>query len=519
LPIEKEKEDTMNTKLNILTAVIISLLLGFQYFVSLNSQQSLPSEEWSRSFESTTDAGNYALMKSVPTESGYATSLLDFDKMDLLTCSEDLQCNQVWSNSELNPYKNTWSDGETSYFIKEDSLILSTSSGEKTIAENVENFSKSDETLMYWHKDQQVVIQRKDHEPIVYTTEYPIYTGSIANEQIFIVTKTANNNEFKVINGKNEFKELFNFPVKSNENIISMSFTYEEDTGGRILLDTEIKSGDTRTKILRNLPFDLSENQTPSFTKLEFFDKETRAELFDIRSPFLFQGENGSSITFSAHMYDKFGDKVNKIFSGNYIDSPIEVSAVTKKGDFFIKPTFLNDQTIAYFRLNGNEKKLMYSSSTDEKITESGTILEGDFKEAFYALISLLFVGMILLLLSFTWLVPGLGIGFGTLAFLQKLHKPYAFVASLYVTVIALVITQLILFATVLHPEKIVLKAPYLTENWQVFLVIILAGIGCILPLLLSRTKVTDDNCNVLILKITGLNLSISFLVLGPYFI
>lgn len=508
----------MYTKLNILTAVIISLLLGFQFFVSLKSQQSLPSAEWSRSFESTVDAGNYALLRSVPTESGYATSLLDFDKIDLLTCSEDLLCNQVWSNSELNPYKNTWSDGENSYFIKEDSLIHSTLNGEKTIAENVENFSKSDETLMYWLKDQQVVIQRKDHEPIVYTAEYPIYTGIVVNEQIFIVTKTANNNEFKVMNGMNEFKELFNFLVKSNENIISMSFTYDEDTGGRILLDTEIKSGDTRTKVLRILPFDLSENQTPSFTKLEFFDKESGAELFDIRAPYLHQGENGSSITFSAHMYDKFGDKVNKIFSGNYIDSPIEVSAVTKKGDLFIKPTFLNDQMIAYFRLNGNEKKLMYSSSTDEKLTESGTILEGDLKEAFYALISLLFVGLILLLLSFTWLVPGLGLGFGTLAFLQKLHKPYAFVVSLYVTVLALVITQLILFATVLHPEKIILKAPYLTENWHVFLVVILAGIGCILPLLLSRTKVTDDNCNVLILKITGLNLSILFIVLGPYF-
>lgn len=508
----------MKTKLKILTTVIISLLLGFQFFVSLKSQQSLPSAEWSRSFNSNVDVGKYALMKSVPTESGYATSLLDFDKMDLLTCSEDLECNQVWSNSELNPYKNTWSDGETSYFIKEDSLIHSTSNGEKTIAENVENFSKSDGTLMYWLKDQQVVIQRESHQPIVYTAEYPIYTGIVANEQIFIVTKTANNNEFKLITENNEFKELFTFPVKSNENIISMSFTYDEETGGQILLDTEIKSGDTRTKVLRNLPFDLSEDQSPSFTKLEFFDKESGAELFDIRAPFLYQGKNGSHITFSAHMYDKYGDKVNKIFSGNYPDSPTEVSAVTKKGDLFIKPTFLNEQTIAYFKLNGNERTLMYSSSTDEKITESGTIQEGDLKEALYALIGLLFVGMILLLLSFTWLVPGLGIGFGTLTFLQKLHKPYAFVVSLYVTVIALVITQLILFATVLHPEKIVLKAPYLTENWHVFLVVILAGIGCILPLLLSRTKVTDENGNVLILQITGLNLSILFLVLGPYF-
>jgi hypothetical protein len=285
------------------------------------------------------------------------------------------------------------------------------------------------------------------------------------------------------------------------------------------LLDSEIKSGDTRIKALRNATFDLTENQNPAFTKLEFFDKESGAELFDIRSPFLYKGDNGSSITLSAYMYNKFGEKVNKIFVGNYSQSPIEVSAVTKKGDLYVEPTFLNDQTIAYFRLNGSERELMFSSSTDEKIAQSDTVLKGDLKEAFYSLITLLFVGLLLLLLSFTWIVPALGLGYGTLALLQKMRKPFAFSVSLYVNTIGLVFSQLLLFSTVLHPEKIVLKAPYLTEDWHVSIVVIIAGMGCLLPVLLSRTKVTEDNCNLLILYTTGLNLFILFLLLGPYFI
>ncbi|MDX1806801.1 MAG: hypothetical protein R3267_07235 [Paenisporosarcina sp.] len=509
----------MNNKLKIITFIMILLLISFQYSVVLDSQKSLPSEDWSRSFPTNVKSGNYAILKSIPTESGYATSLLDFDKMDLLTCSKDLQCAQVWSNSELNPYKNTWSDAESIYFIKEDSLIHSTTSSEIEISDNVENFAKSDESLMYWLKDQQVVIQQRDNKPLTHISEYPIYTGMIVEEHFFIVTKNTRDNEFIVLDGKNEFKELFKFPINPSENIISIAISFDADLGGRILLDSEIKSGDTRIKALRIATFDLSENQNPAFTKLKFFDKESGAELFDIRSPFMYEGENGSSITLSAYMYNKFGEKVNKIFVGSYSQSPIEVSAVTKKGDLYVEPTFLNDQTIAYFRLNGSERELMFSSSTDEKIAQSDTVLKGDLKEAFYSLITLLFVGLILLLLAFTWIVPGLGLGYGTLAFLQKSRKPYAFTVSLYVNTIGLFISQLVLFATVLHPEKIILKAPYLTEVWHVSLVVIIAGIGCILPVLLSRTKVTEDNCNLLILYTTGLNLFILFLLLGPYFI
>ena len=509
----------MNKKLKIISILLILLLIGFQYSIVLDGQKSLPSQKWSRTFTTNVSPGNYATIKSISTKNGYAISLLDFDKMDFLTCTDDLQCNQIWSNSELNPYKNTWSDGENTYFIKEDSLIHSTSSGEVTIAENVENFAKSDKTLMYWLKDQQVVIQQDAQDPRSYTVKNPVNTGMIVDEQIFIVTQNTRENEYMVLDGNNELKELFKFPLNSRENLSSITFSSDGNSQYRLLLDTGINSAGEMTKILRSASIDLTGNQTSELTELVLFDKDSGAELFNIRSPFLYKGQTGTTITFSAYMYNEFGQKVNKIFVGNYTQSPIQASAITKKGDLFINPSMINDQTIAYFRLNGSERELMYSSSTDEKIAESKTVLPGDFKEAFYSLITLLFVGLMLLLLSFTWLVPGLGIGFGTLALLQKFRKPYAFPVSLYANTLGLVITQLVLFTTVLHPEKIVLKAPYLTEVWHVFFVVILSGIGCILPVILSRTKVTDDNCNILILYTSGLNLFILFLLLGPYFI
>jgi hypothetical protein len=339
------------------------------------------------------------------------------------------------------------------------------------------------------------------------------------DEHFFIVTTNTRDNEFIILDGNNEMKELFTFHLNSTENLYSLTITIKSDNLFSLLLETGVNSGGAVSKMLRDVTFDLTENQNPPFTKLEFFDKESGAELFDIRHPLLHQGENGRSITFSAYMYDKYGVKVNKIFVGDYTPSRIEVSAVTKKGDFFVNPTFITDETIAYFKLNGTDKELMYSSSTDEKLAKSDAILKGDFKEAFYSLISLLFIGIVLLLLSFTWILPGLGVGYGTQALLYKFRKPYSFSVSVYVNTIGLVITQIVLFSTILHPEKIVLKAPYLTEDWHVFLVVILAGVLCVVPVLLSRTKVSEDNFNTLILHTTGLNLFILFLILGPYFI
>jgi hypothetical protein len=509
---------TMNKTLKLLTIGIISILIGFQYWIVLHDQKAPPSKEWSRTFPSNVNAGNYAKMQTVPTETGYATSLLDFKKMDFLDCSKDMQCTHKWSESDLDPYKNTWSDGHTTYFINENSLIRSTTNEDnETISQNVENFTKSDKTLVYWSTDQQFTIQQNDNQPVSHSTEFPIYNAMIINEHVFVFTKDKESN-FTVFDATSEIKELFQFDLNTSDNLISMQISTENNTQFSFILDIEIIAGGSRNKVIRAASFDLSEKQKLEFNTLKYVDKDSGNELFDIRTPFMFGQEIGTKITFTANMFEH-GKKVNKVFAGNYHPSLIEASAVTKKGDIYVRPIFVNAETIAYFKVNGTEKQLMYSSSNDAQQVLSDALQKGDAKEGFYTLVSLLFTGIVLLLLAFTWLIPALGIGYVTLAILKKQHKPYAYLVALLVNTIALVITQLVLFATIFHPERIVLKAPYLTETWHVYLVIVIAGIGCLLPVFLSRLKVTYDNSNQLFLYTSLLNLIILFLLLGPYFI
>lgn len=511
----------MNKKLKLLNLLLIILLLVFQYMVILDGQKALPSEEWSRSFSSNTSSRNYVKMQSVPTESGFAISLLDFKKMDVLDCSPDMDCSVKWSYSKLNPYKNTWSDGETSYFIQDDTLIRSINGKENTeISLNVENFTKTDESLVYWRTNHEVVIQQGDNQPFSFTTEFPVYTSIIVDEQVFVITKISKeDNQFVIHNGTNENRKLFSFKLLPTENLVSMQISVDgQPEQFSIILDLLKNSGGSRTKLIRNASFDLSENQKPIFTNLEFIDELSGNILTDVSYPYLYEGEEGTKIAFSASMNSQKG-KTNKVFSGNYDSSLIEASAVTKKGDYFVQPIFLNDQTISFLKLDGKEKSLMYSSSNDEKRLQSGETQKGDYKEAFYNLVSLLFNGLGLLLLSFTWLIPSLGISYMTLAILQKFHKSFAHPLALYVNTLALFFCQFLLFSNFFHPERVTSYSPYLTEVWHVYLVIFIAGIGCLLPVFLSRTKITEDNFNQIILYTSLMNLLILLIILGPYFI
>lgn len=509
----------MNKKLKLLNLLLIILLLVFQYFVVLSDHTALPSQEWSRSFPTNTNSGNYAKIHSVPTDNGYAISLLDFKKMDILDCSAAMDCTLKSTNLELNPYKNTWSDGDVSYFIHEDSLIRSSSSENTTIASNVENFTKSNQSLVYWLKNNEVVIQQGEDQPISFSPEFPVHTSMIVNEQVFVITNNLQENIYTVLDGANDFVELFQFYLNPSENLSSMQIADELDSKKyNLLLDTEILSAGKRTKVIRNASFDLSQNQEPSLTKLKFVDQESGSELTDIRFPLLLGGENGPSITFSAYTYDKTGEKTNNVFSGNY-DSPlIKASAVTKN-DYYVQPIFLNNQTIAYFKLDGKEKTLMYSSATEEQRLLSEKVQEGDYKEALFSLIGLLINGFALVLLAFIWIIPALGIAYGILALLQKSHKPFAHAKAFYLNIFLLLFSQLVSFSTIIHPERMLSKAPYLTEVWHVYLVIFIASIACVLPVFLSRTKVTEDNFNSLILYTTAMNLIIILLIFGPYFI
>lgn len=502
---------------------IVLLLIVFQFWIVLNEQRTPSSSEWSRSFPSNVPAGDYAKIASVPNEKGYAISLLNFKELELLQCSDEMQCTNAWSNSEIDPYKNTWSDGETAYFItKDDSFIHSTSAdGDTEISPNVVNFSKSDQTLVYWLTDQQIMIQQDDNQPVTYKTEFPIYTTLIADEQVFVVTQNIQNNLFIVLDGTNDFKELFQFRLSPSESISTLIISTDSEMPGnyRLLLDMSKSSSGSITKVIRDVSFDLSEHQTPDMSKLTFVDQDSGADIFNVRNVFLQDVENGTKITFSALMYDSFGDIVNKVFTGNYDDLVIEADAVTKKGDAYVNPIFVNEETIAYFRLDGKEKHLMYSSSSDAKIAQSADGLTGDVKESLYTLFSLLFNGLVLILISITWLIPTLILSYGTLGLLNKVYKPYAYMVAFCVNTIALVGSQLVLFHTLFHSEQIVSKAPYLTEVWHVSVVIIISCLVSILPVLLTRTKVNDDNYNMLILFTTGMNLICMFFLLGPYFL
>jgi len=388
-----------------------------------------------------------------------------------------------------------------------------------TIATNVEDFAKSSDTLVYWRADQKLFIEQDGTASITLAVEHPVYATHIVDDHIYLISFDVSTYQYTVYEVTNNLQQLFQFTTARSEIIHSFNLFSLQDEQVGMLIESEIISGGNRRKSIRSASFNTLSPQTPLFSTLSFVDKETGSDLRDIRFPSVFTGKSGTYMTFSASMYDLTGTKVNQVFVGDYNDTIIEASAVTKTGNYFIRPHMINDDSVAYFKTNGKQQELMFSSSSSEYRELSARGLKGDAKEALYTFITLLFNGLLLVLLSFTWLIPAFFVSYGSLALMRKWYQTNVFIKTYFIQVCALLLFQLALFSKIFNSERMVTRAPYLTEVWHVSLVIFIAAIGCILPVVLSRTKITEDNSHLMILYATALNLMILFFLLGPYFI
>lgn len=513
----------MTKKLKLFTLAFFIVLIGFQYWVTLNEQKTPPSPEWSRSIQTDGLLDDYVDFQSLPTENGYSISLKTFDQLHNLDCTKTFECVRFWSFGDLNTRKSIWSDGDATYFIDGDSLIRSStspSSGNNLIiAKNVENFAKSDDTLVYWQTNQKLIVEQDGKEAFTLTVEQPVYATHIVNDHIYVISYDVSTYLYTVFEVTNDLQQLFQFTTNPSEIIHSFNLFSLQDERVGMLIESEIISGGNRKKSVRTAFFNTASPETPSFSTLAFIDKETGNKLSDIRFPSVFTGISGTYMTFSASMFDSTGTKVNQVFVGDYDDAMIEASAVTKTGNYFIRPHMINDNTVAYFKTNGKQQELMFSSSSSEYRVLSAKGLNGDAKEALYTFITLLFNGLLLVLLSFTWIILSFLVSYGSLALMRKWYQKNVFIKTYFIQVGALLLLQLWLFSKIFNSESMVSRAPYLTEVWHVWVVVFVSAIGCILPVVLSRTKITEDNSLLMILYATALNLMILFFLLGPYFI
>ena len=505
-------------KLRILFGIIILLLLTtFQYGVTLKEQTKLPSENWSRSFPVEIEQSNYSRFQGVSEKDGYTISLLDFNTLVVFSCDEDLKCKQDRANDELNTYKNSWSDKENSYYVKDSQLIHWTSTEERVIGENVDDFFKSDTALIYWTEDHHVIVMDDTLSEIQrFELDLPIYFAKMVEDELIVVTENKGESRYTVIALSDNPVNLFSFQINATETLSSVDFILSDDEHYILLTDKEVIAGGGRGKTIQTASFDLTSNQSPVFKNLSLIDQASGQNLKDIRFLSLFKGQSGDIITFTANMRDVSGEKVNKVFVGDFDMNTIHADAVTKKEDLYIRPLIMNDQTIAFFKVDGKNRVLQFSSSIEEKKTESMEVMDGDFKTTFYSLLTIMFNGVILLILCFFWIVPSIGITYGIQFISKRMNRSFSHRSLLFLHVLILFVVQLLLIFNYYQVDIILLAAPFLSTNWQLILLLFGSSIVSVLPLLI-RYHVNEDNFHFSIFYTTLMDLAILFVLIGPY--
>ncbi|MFC4409704.1 hypothetical protein ACFOZY_04555 [Chungangia koreensis] len=511
----------MKSKLTWISILLLLILLGFQYGVTLNEHLKTPSSQWSSAQSLYEGKSNYSSIESVKEETGYTVTLKDLQKQDILICDNDLNsCSYDRTISDGATHKYTYNDKKTSYYIEDDQLVLSTDEGRKVIAD-ASNFTVGGEQIAYWNDDLQVVLVDINtlEEVQDFQMAQPVKTGSFIDGQLFILTEDAKSRVLTGYIEKNMSQPLFSFPIKASENLQSIQLFSPEEGKFGILLDVEILAGGGRTKYISYAEFGDEIGQQLQLTKLSFKDAESGSRLEDVRNPYVWDGENENTISFSAGGYDTSGQYATRIYVGDFSGDEMTAYAATKSDELFSRPHLVDQKNVLIFALDGKEKSLSYSSADPVKVANSSHVGEGDVKTAILKLLTLLTHGMILLLVSFLWFLPALGITYGIQAVFRKMYKTISEQTLFYIHSVVLFLIQLIIFTKVFYVEQFVVTIPFLNHVGQLILLLAVCIIISMLPILFIRKRLTEENFNSSIMYVTFTNLVILLIVIGPYFL
>lgn len=508
----------MNKSFKLITTLLIIVSLSFQYSIALDEQKQPPSPEWSRSFPTDTKGADYFKLQSVPTENGFGISRISFDRWDYVDCDTNLNCDQIWSKTDFNYRTQAWTDGDSSYFIKDETLFRSSNPNTGVpISSSVIDFTKSKDTLVYWRTDNKLVVQKDNQEPKEYVTEEPIWQSFIVEDQVFVVYKSVITNTIVIKQAKETLTPFAQFETKANESIHSMNLFNLNANEYSILLEIGLKSAGARHKYIRTANISKTSPEDPIFSEITFVDKVSGENLSNMNHPSIFNGQGTTYLTFTATMSTKTGSS-NHIFVGELNPERVEASVVTKSGDFYNHPVMLNEETIIFYKNKKSINEMMYASASEEKRELSENGLKGDAMEAFHSFFTQSFKGILLALLSFLWIVPATFISYFTGTQLQKRGNRFLSPLMYGSYIATMFISQLLVFSQILHADSIVSKMPYLSENWHLYLLIFIASVASVLPIFASRTKIIEDNVNRGIVNATLLNLVILVILIGPYF-
>ncbi|MFC4409050.1 hypothetical protein ACFOZY_01230 [Chungangia koreensis] len=500
-------------------SLIVLLVIAFQYYITLKGQTALPSEGWSRPYSIDVNPSNYNGIQSVSSEDGQTISLVDLSKsLTVLNCDDDMVCEENRKFEKIDTYKNTWSDHSNTYYIQNEKLMHWNEGDEQVIAEPVADFMVSEQLIYYWNNDNEVSIADRNTLKVnaQFKADQTIYSIETDGQQIFVVLKDIEGSKYTVHLYDGELIKLFEFPIRQAEALLDVKIVADE--GYQLLLQKQVTEGGGRTISYYTAPFDhLKSEPAISLKKLKFTDAETGAKLLDVINAEPFYGKDGPRLTFSAAMFDPKGEKVHKIYTADYDKDAIVGTAVTKKGGLFSRPLQINDDTILFLKLDAKDRYLNYASAKKEKLAESSGIMEGDFKASAYQLITLMMNGIMLLLLSIIWLLPGLAIVYSAQSIWRRFSNQVPYKSLVAVYVIALLIFQVFGFFKMMNEAAIIYNIPFITQPWQLVALHAISMVLTLLPLLIAKMKVTEDEFNTIILYTTLMNLTTLFLLIGPY--
>ncbi|KUP06448.1 hypothetical protein Q75_07895 [Bacillus coahuilensis p1.1.43] len=393
---------------------LVLLFLGLLYFQQLQSNLTLPSENWSRSISLQTeiDKKEQILIEDnnifTPSSNGIIHTTLD---SELKVVSQE----KIPVTFPLGA--TYWTNGTYTYFIQDKNLMVYTEEKTSIVFEDVTQFVELQEYIFFISANELYKSPLSSNEiESVSTFDFELIQLSTIEDQALVVLDNVDNqgqksNMYVYTPTNNKLTLMTTMSNNSQERIKDVNGIIVEEQY-QLLVEVEARSQGAISNRVHTLNFLLEDLPTKiSPSPLVFKEKNRDVTLYSPRELQTRESNGKLEVLYVAEDIQIENEFTQSVYIGTVENNSVNSSLVSKTRNSSNGPVFIPSlNAITWYDVKGTVTNVYASSSHEDIKIESQNPTNEDYKQALYQSIIMAFSSLVALITASYWFFPSLAL-------------------------------------------------------------------------------------------------------------
>ncbi|UOY93046.1 hypothetical protein MUG87_02610 [Ectobacillus sp. JY-23] len=396
----------MNKKAILIPVCLLICIFSLLYYEHIKIQTALPSKDWSRSFFINLQS-DMPLNAFVRSDSDYHVYTLQKNNVLHTVLNENMDIKtQYVVNVRASFNSRLWGKDEDIMYIHNGELQFSNGKDVRTIAQDVVNFRSLPESVLYW-KEKELYEVKSDGPPRLLTTfNYKIKDVVLEpnGQSVLVVLENEQvESQLMLVTQDGQVQTLPSLTMSGTEKVEEFQFVREGNDLQIFYVTLSLAQG---IKTYRAYEWNVTSGTKQAEQRpvpLQLYSKEG----IEFSNPRYLQVRKEEELTL---LFTAFGQTAAKEENFNVYEAKKQggkwVSQRISTTDGVASyPIRFSDKEVMWTAFSGKTYTMAYASQDRDLIDRSEQIVADDWKDAMYGTFTSLFSGIIMMLLSISWLI------------------------------------------------------------------------------------------------------------------